>query len=58
MRAVALVILLGLGTGALGLVVADLYIAGLLIVVTGVIGAVVVAGDRLMASAGRRHPRA
>lgn len=54
MTAVALVILLGLGVGALGLVAADLYIAGLLIVFIGVIGAVVVAGDRLVAAA---YPR-
>ncbi|MBO0824254.1 MAG: hypothetical protein J2P27_10420 [Actinobacteria bacterium] len=45
--AVALVILLGLGIGALGLVAADLYTVGVLVLFIGVIGAVVVAGDRL-----------
>jgi hypothetical protein len=57
MRAVALVILLGLGVGALGLVAADLYVVGLLILFVGVIGAAVVAGDWLMASASKwRRP--
>jgi hypothetical protein len=58
MRAVALVILLGLGVGALGLVAADLYVVGLLILFTGVIGAAVLAGDRLLARAGQRRPPA
>jgi hypothetical protein len=53
MRAVALVILLGLGIGALGLVAADLYTVGVLVLFIGVIGAVVAAGDRLLAAAGR-----
>ncbi|HZC39408.1 MAG TPA: hypothetical protein VE343_01965 [Streptosporangiaceae bacterium] len=58
MRAVALVILLGLGIGALGLAAADLYTVGVLVLFIGVIGAVVVAGDRLIAAAGRRRPPA
>jgi hypothetical protein len=58
MRAVALVILLGLGAGALGLVAADLYVVGVLILFVGVIGAAVVAGDWLMASAGKPRPPA
>jgi hypothetical protein len=57
MRAVALVILLGLGVGALGLVAADLYIVGLLILFVGIVGAAVAAGDWLMASASKwRRP--
>jgi hypothetical protein len=58
MRAVALVILLGLGVGALGLVAADLYVVGVLILFVGVIGAGVVAGDWLMASASKWRPPA
>ncbi|MBO0807267.1 MAG: hypothetical protein J2P32_03060 [Actinobacteria bacterium] len=57
MRAVALVILLGLGIGALGLVAADLYTVGVLVLFIGVIGAAVVAGDRLLAPAGRPRLR-
>lgn len=48
MRAVSLVILLGLVIGALGLVAADLYIVGLLILFLGAVGLAVAAGDRLM----------
>jgi hypothetical protein len=56
MRAVALVILLGLGVGALGLVAADLYVAGVLILFIGGIGLAVVVGDRLMRYAHNRPP--
>ena len=58
MRAVALVILLGLGVGALGLVAADLYVAGVLILFIGGIGLAVVAGDQLMRYAHNRRPPA
>jgi hypothetical protein len=58
MRAVALVILLGLGVGALCLVAADLYVAGVLILFVGGIGLAVVAGDRLMRYARNRRPPA
>jgi hypothetical protein len=57
-RAVALVILLGLGVGALGLVAADLYVAGVLILFVGGIGLAVVACDRLMRYARNRRPPA
>lgn len=56
MRVVALVILLGLGVGALGLVAADLYVVGVLILFVGGIGLAVVAGDRLMRYAHNRRP--
>lgn len=46
--AAALVILIGLGVGALGLVAADLYAVGVLIVFLGAVGVAVVAGDKLM----------
>jgi hypothetical protein len=55
-RAVALVILLGLGVGALGLVAADLYVVGVLILFVGGIGLAVVVGDRLMRYAHNRRP--
>jgi len=45
MRAVILVILLGLGVGALGLVAADLYVVGLLVLFIGIVGAAVQGGD-------------
>jgi len=54
-RVVALVILLGLGVGALGLIAADLYVAGVLILFVGGIGLAVVAGDRLMRYARNRR---
>jgi hypothetical protein len=54
MRAAILVTLLGVGTGALGLVVADLYVAGALILALGVIGVAVAAGDRLRRYAATR----
>jgi hypothetical protein len=43
--AVALVILLGLVVGTLGLVAADLYAVGALILFIGAIGAAVLIGD-------------
>jgi hypothetical protein len=46
-RAVLLVILLGLGIGALGLVVPDLYTAGVLILFLGGVGLAVAAGERV-----------
>jgi len=57
-RAVVLVILLGLGVGAFGLVAADQYVVGLLILFVGGIGLAVVAGDRLMRYARNRRPPA
>ena len=56
MGAVILVIMLGLGVGALGLVAADLFVVGLLILFAGLIGAAVVAADRVMRYAQRRPP--
>ncbi len=41
MTAVLVVMLLGVGIGALGLVLPDLYVAGLLVLSIGVIGLVV-----------------
>jgi hypothetical protein len=43
--AVALVILLGLVLGTLGLVAADLYTVGVLILFVGAVGAAVLAGE-------------
>ena len=54
--AVTLVIAAGLGFIALGLVAADLYIVGLLILFLGVIGAAVVAGDQWLRYLGNRRP--
>jgi hypothetical protein len=56
--AVALVILLGLVIGVLGLVEADLYAVGLLILFAGGIGAAALAGEFLIRYLGRRRPRA
>ncbi len=56
MGAVILVIGLGLGVGALGLVEADLFVVGLLILFAGVVGAAVIAGDRLIRYGQRRPP--
>lgn len=53
---VALVILLGLIIGTLGLVAADLYIIGVLILVVGGVGAAVVAGEYLIRTVVRRRP--
>ena len=46
--AVTVVILLGLVIFALGLVAADLYTVGVLIVVVGAVGAAVLAGEYLI----------
>jgi len=55
--AVALVILLGLVVGTLGLVVADLYTVGVLILVIGGVGVAVLAGEYLVRYVlGRRPP--
>jgi TRAP-type mannitol/chloroaromatic compound transport system permease large subunit len=56
--AVALVILLGLVIGVLGLVEADLYAVGVLILFLGSVGAAVLACDFLVRFFGRRRPPA
>ena len=48
LRSVALVILLGLVIGALGIVVSVLYTVGVLILFIGGVGAAVLAGEYLM----------
>ena len=56
--AVALVIVLGLVIGALGLVEADLYAVGALILFLGGVGAAVLAGEYLIRYvSGRRSSR-
>lgn len=52
--AVALVLLLGLIVSALGIVAADLYTVGVLILIVGGVGVVVLAGEYLMGRAGNR----
>ncbi len=54
--AVALVILLGLIVGILGLVAADLYAVGVLILFIGGVGLAVLAGDYVIRYSGRRRP--
>jgi hypothetical protein len=54
--AVALVILLGLVVGTLGLVVADLYAVGVLILFAGGVGIAVLAGEYLIRCVRRRRP--
>ncbi|MGC2655296.1 MAG: hypothetical protein WA317_17255 [Mycobacterium sp.] len=56
--AVALVILLGLVVGALGLVAADLYTVGVLVLFVGGIGAAVLAGEYLTRYVSSRRPPA
>jgi hypothetical protein len=56
--AVALVIVLGLVLGVLGLVAADLYTVGVLILTVGGIGAAVVVGEFLIKYFRRRPPAA
>jgi hypothetical protein len=56
--AVALVILLGLVIGALGLVAADLYTVGVLILTIGGVGAAVLVGEYLIRYFSRRPPPA
>lgn len=56
--AVALVILLGLVIGVLGLVEADLYTVGVLILFLGAVGAAVLAGEYLIRYVNSRRPPA
>ena len=56
--AVALVIVLGLVLGVLGLVAADLYTVGVLILTVGGIGAAVLAGEYLIRYLSCRRPPA
>ena len=57
--AVALVILLGLVIGTLGLIEADLYAVGVLILFLGGVGAAVLAGEYLLGRfSSRRRPPA
>ncbi len=56
--AVALVILLGLVIGALGLVAADLYTVGVLILLVGGVGVAILAGEYLIRYVSRRRPPA
>ena len=57
-RAVALVIVFGLVVGALGLVAADLYTVGVLILFVGGVGAAVLVGDYLIRYVSSRRPPA
>ena len=54
--AVALVIVLGLVIGVLGLVAADLYTVGVLLLTVGGIGAAVLAGEFLIRYFSSRRP--
>ena len=54
--AVALVIVLGLVIGVLGLVAADLYTVGVLILFIGGVGAAVLAGDYFIRYVTSRRP--
>jgi hypothetical protein len=56
--AVALVTLLGLVLGMLGLVAADLYTVGVLILFIGGVGAAVAAGEYLIRYVSSRRPPA
>jgi len=56
--AVALVILLGLVIGVLGLVAADLYAVGVLILFLGSVGAAVLAGEYIIRFVTSRRPPA
>jgi hypothetical protein len=56
--AVALVIVLGLVVGVLGLVEADLYTVGVLILFVGGVGAAVLAGEYLIRYLSSRRPPA
>jgi hypothetical protein len=55
---VTFVILLGLVVGTLGLVEADLYTVGILILFIGGVGAAVLAGEYLIRYLSRRQPPA
>lgn len=57
-RAVGLVIVLGLVVGALGVVAADLYTVGVLILFVGGVGAAVLAGEYLIRYLSSRRPPA
>jgi hypothetical protein len=54
--AVALVILLGLVLGTLGLVAADLYTVGVLILFVGGVGAAVLAGEYFIRYVSSQRP--
>jgi type IV secretory pathway TrbD component len=54
--AVTLVIVLGLLVGTLGLVAADLYAVGVLILFLGGVGAAVLAGEYLIRYVSNRRP--
>jgi hypothetical protein len=56
--AVSLVILLGLVVGTLGLVAADLYTVGVLILFVGGVGVAVLAGEYLTRYVSSRRPPA
>ena len=56
--AVALVTLIGLVIGVLGLVAADLYAVGVLLLFFGGVGAAVVAGEYLIRYVSSRRPPA
>jgi hypothetical protein len=56
--AVALAILLGLVIGVLGLVEADLYTVGVLVLFIGGVGAAVLAGEHLIRYFSSRRPPA
>lgn len=56
--AVALVILLGLVVGALGLVAADLYTVGVLLLFIGGVGVAVLVGESLIRYVMNRRPPA
>jgi hypothetical protein len=56
--AVALLILLGLVVGTLGLVAADLYTVGVLILFVGGVGVAVLAGEYLIRYVSSRRPPA
>jgi hypothetical protein len=57
-RAVALVILLGLIVGTLGLAEADLYAVGVLILFAGGVGAAILVGEYLIRYFSSRQPPA
>jgi hypothetical protein len=57
-RAVALVLVLGLVVGALGVVAADLYTVGVLILFVGGVGAAVLAGEYVIRYVSSRRPPA
>jgi hypothetical protein len=56
--AVALVVVLGLVIGALGIVEADLYTVGVLILIIGGVGAAVLVGEYLIRYLSSRRPPA